>query len=199
MDLKKLIELIKKDGNSNKFSNLIVICLIGILLVIAASFFKNSNSIASVTNKNEKVSNTAEEKNMTTTEYENEQEVKLKALLQSIQGIGNVQVMINFSNDSDEVAAYNENSTSSVINEVDNSGGKRTTVQNSQSNSVVLATNGENTGPVIISTNKPKINGVMIVAEGAEQSNIKLDIITSVAELFDISEDRVNVLPMKNN
>lgn len=198
MDLKKIMEYFKK-GNNNQLSNIIVVCLVGVLLIIAASFFKDNSSFTTLTNKNAKnsTSDSQDSSKLTEDTYRSDQENKLKSLLQSIQGVGSVQVMIYFDTGEEQVPAINQNSSTSVINEVDNSGGKRTTSQSNSSNTVVITNNGDKSEPLIIQTNKPKVNGVLIVAEGAEDSNVKFNITNSVAELFNIPENKVNVFPMK--
>lgn len=200
MDFKKILEDFKKGGN-NQFSNIIVVCLIGIMLVITASFFKGSNSVATLTNKtdsnNNDNTNNMNNTNSEVAAYKNEQENKLKELLQSIQGVGAVKVMIYFDSGEEQVPAYNQNTSSSITNEVDNSGGKRTTIQNSTSNTVVITNDGDKSSTLIIRTNEPKVKGVFISAEGADDPDVRLNITNAVSDLFDISQDKVDVLPME--
>lgn len=200
MDFKKILEDLKKGGN-NQFSNIIVICLIGVMLVIAASFFKGNSSVATLTNKTESTDNNGNTNNTSAegAAYKSEQETKLKDLLQSIQGVGAVKVMIYFGSGEEQVPAYNQNTSSSVTNEVDNSGGKRTTTQNSTSNTVVITNDGDKSSTLIIKTNEPKVKGVFISAEGADDSAVRLNITNAVSDLFDISQDKVDVLPMQKS
>lgn len=204
MDFKKLLEMLKKgEGKNKQMNNIIIIILMGILLIIAASFFKGNTSTATFGNNNNSNGPTASNTSSSSlsaevdTAYENDQENKLKVLLQSIQGVGNTSVMIYFDTGEEQVPAYNENNSSSVINETDNSGGKRTTTQNNSSSSVVLENNGDKTNPLILKKYKPKVTGVLIAAEGADNSDIKLNITNAVSSFFNISVDKVNVYPMK--
>src|SRR5689334_13769919 len=137
MDFKKLLEMLKKgEGKNKQLNNIIIIILMGILLIIAASFFKGNTSTATFGNNNNSNGPTASNTSSSSlsaevdTAYENDQENKLKVLLQSIQVVGNTSVMIYFDTGEEQVPAYNENNSSSVINETDNSGGKRTTTPN---------------------------------------------------------------------
>lgn len=204
MNFKKLLEILKKgEGKNKQLNNIIIIILMGILLIIAASFFKGNTSTATIANNNNSngtIASNISSNNSSAevdTAYENDQENKLKVLLQSIQGVGNTSVMIYFDTGEEQVPAYNENNSSSVINETDNSGGKRTTTQNNSSSSVVLENNGDKTNPLILKTYKPKVTGVLITAEGADNSDIKLNITNAVSSFFNISVDKVNVYPMK--
>lgn len=205
MNFKKLLNMLKKEGDKNKnINNIIIIILIGILLIIATSFFKGDTAISTFSNTKKAseitVNNTSSngsEDSQDISAYESDQENKLKALLQSIQGVGDTKVMIYFGSGEEEVPAYNENKSSSVINETDNSGGKRTTTQNNSGTSIVLENDGEKTKPFILKTYKPKVTGILISAEGADDSDIRLNITNAVASFFDISADKVNVYPMK--
>ena len=206
MNLKKLLEMLKKGEIKNKqVNNIIIVILMGILLIIAASFFKSNTNISTFANNNNKNNNQtaagdSSSNNSQDAEdiaYENEQESKLKVLLQSIQGVGDTSVMIHFSSGEEQVPAYNENKSSSVINETDNSGGKRTTTQNNSGSNVVFENDGDKTKPLILKKYKPKVTGILIVAEGADDSVIKLNITNAVSEFFDIPVDKVNVCPMK--
>lgn len=201
MDLKKLIEKFKQLGMNKQLTNIVIVILVGILIIIAASAFKDTSSLSPTKAQNQTststVAATTSELSTDDSTYENEQEAKLKSLLENIQGVGNVQVMIYYAKGEEEVPAYNESISSSIINENDSSGGKRTTTQNSNGSNVVLTTDGDNTKPLILDKYKPKVTGILITAEGADNSNIKLNITESVSELFGISVNNVNVCPMK--
>ncbi len=205
MDFKKLIQKFKELGLNKQLTNIVIVILVGILIIIAASAFKDTTNVTTSGNQQNKTTNTtASDENSSESEstnddsiYENQQEAKLKSLLENIQGVGKVVVMINYEKGEEEIPAYNESNSSSVINENDSSGGKRTTMQNSTGTNVVLTNNGDSTKPFIVSKYEPKVSGVYIVAEGADDSNIELNITNSVSEFFNISVDKVTVNAMK--
>ncbi|MDF2503324.1 stage III sporulation protein AG [Clostridium sp.] len=204
MDFKKLLEMLKKgDGKNKHINNIIIIILVGVLFIVAASFFKgNSTTMSSNNTSNNNNQAAVSDSSSSNSDkddaaYEAEQEKRLKNLLQSIQGVGNTSVIINFGTGEEQIPAYNENNSSSVINEDDNSGGKRTTTQNNSGSTVVLENNGDKTEPFIVKKYKPKVTGVLISAEGADNSVVQLSITNAVSEFFDISVDKVNVYPMK--
>lgn len=208
MDFKKLIEKFKKLSLNKQLTNIVIVILVGILIIIAASAFKDSTGINTSKNQKENTvssdstnngDNSTDGSNSSSSDdsYENDQETKLKNILENIDGVGAVQVMIYYDRGEEQVPAYNQNNSSSVTSEDDNSGGKRTTTQNSIGTNVVVTTNGDKTEPLIINKYKPKVTGIFITAEGADNSDIKLDITNSVAEFFNIPVDKVNVYPMK--
>ncbi|AAK80046.1 stage III sporulation protein AG [Clostridium acetobutylicum] len=209
MNFKKFLSNLKFDSKDEKtkkstVTNIVILGLIGILLIITADFFKNSsnNSITgSITENN--VKNTKAENDGTKNEvkpskdYETNMEEKLKQTLEQIDGVGKVQVMIYFGSGEEQVPATNENKTKSVTDEADNSGGKRTTTQDSDGSTIVTSKDGDKESPFILKEYKPQITGVCVVAEGADNSVIKLNIVNAVVDLFQLTEDKVNVYPMK--
>lgn len=199
MDFKKLINYFKDEKKKkNVFTNIIIIGLIGLLIVIVSSFFNSADSFSKSDNSKKQDSKTqGEAGNDNIQNYEASVENKLKSTLEQMDGVGKVQIMMYFSSGEEQVPAFNVNKSTSVINETDNSGGKRTTTQDSDGDTVVMSKDGDRESPLILKKYKPKITGVCIVAEGAQDETTKLNITNAVVELFGIPADKVNVYPMK--
>jgi stage III sporulation protein AG len=202
VDPKKLIEKFKKLSLNKQLTNIVIVILVGILIIIAASAFKDTTNVNTDNSQKENtvssdLSDNNDDSNSNIGSYENQQETKLKKILENIQGVGEVQDMIHYDRGKEQVPAYDQSNSSSVTNEDDNSGGKRTTTQNSTGTNMVLTNNGDKTEPFIIDEYQPRVTGIIITAEGADNAQIRLDITTSVSELFNIPLDKVNVLPMK--
>ena len=211
MNFKKWFSYIKEgvnnksinSKNKNKTVNLIIIFLMGILMLITVSFFKtsDSNKSESVTSSNSESDKTEQTSTKDTSynlnDYEKSVEDKLKSTLENIDGVGKVDVMINFESGEEQVPAVNVNDSTNTTNEKDNSGGTRTTTQSNNGSTVVITNDGEKSEPLIVKTYKPKVSGVCVVAEGAENKITALRISKAVVDLFDITEDKVNVYPMK--
>lgn len=171
-------------------------------MIITADFFRNTSNMPSGSSNNN-TNNSKNSQNKTKNEvkpskdYETSMENKLKSTLEQIDGVGKVQVMIYFGSGEEEVPAANENKTKSVTDETDNSGGKRTTTQDLDGSTIVTSKDGDKESPFILKDYKPQITGVCVVAEGADNSVIKLNIVNAVVDLFQLNEDKVNVYPMK--
>jgi stage III sporulation protein AG len=60
-----------------------------------------------------------------------------------------------------------------------------------------MSTSDGNNEPFILKTYKPKIVGVIVLAEGAENSKIKYELEQAVSKLYNLSLDKVNVYSMK--
>ncbi len=80
----------------------------------------------------------AEENSNITESTEYNLEEKLKNILSNISGVGQVDILITYSETSETVPIYNENSTTSNTEETDTSGGKRTITESNSNKEVVV-------------------------------------------------------------
>jgi stage III sporulation protein AG len=193
----------KSSTQSNKLFNIVVLVMIGILCVIGSNYFKRASkpTLAPIAYDNNQIE-IAEDKELCTLkemeEYEERLSSKLKHILEQIDGVGNVEVMIYFESGEEHIPAINETDSNSVTDETDSNGGKRSIKQDNDGKTVVMLNEGEKTKPFITKTYEPKITGICIVAEGAENNVTELRISQAVVNLFNLQEEKVNVYPMKN-
>ena len=202
MDKDKIIKEIKKILAQKQLKNLIAVCivlgfaLIAMNVLLPSSKTLSNNKVSSgVTAKNTEdtsIIKETDEKN-----YEQQQKTDLKNILKKMNGVGDVEVMMSFENGEQKVPAYDKNSQKSTTEETDNQGGKRVNNQNTDGESIVMTTADGNNEPFILTTYKPKIIGVIILAEGASNSKTKYEIEQAVSKLYNLSLDKVNVYSMK--
>lgn len=123
-------------------------------------------------------------------------ENKLEQILSKIQGVGDVRVCINYSETSEVVAMYNENSKTSNTEESDTSGGTRKIQENdSQKEIVYKEENGEKV-PITQKIIKPKIEGAIIIAKGANSADTKTNIIQAVEAVTGLATHKIQVFEM---
>lgn len=197
MNFKKLLENYKKSPSNKNISNLLIVVLVLVLVLVTVSAFKGASP--QVVNSNQagtgKVSEIkSSDDNM---DVENKLEDKLKTTLELIDGVGKVETMVYFESGEEQVPALNVNNSTNYTEENDNAGGTRKTTQTNTDNTVVVTNDGDKTEPLIVKTYKPKISGVIVVAEGANDKVVQYKITQAVMNLFDISADKVNVYVMK--
>lgn len=212
MDFKKLFnleKLIKKSNDNDdkkiNIGSLFILILVGVLLVILSGAFKEKSIFTSGNLKNSNTNLTSTEQNtsadvgkneLSRTEEE-EIENKLKETLENMQGVGKVQVMIYFKGGEEQVPAININDSTSLTEEKDVDGGTRKITQKNDGRSIVMMNTENGTEPFVVKKFKPEVTGVCIVAEGAENNLTKLEIQKAVINLFDLTENKVNVYAMK--
>lgn len=128
---------------------------------------------------------------------ENTLESNLENTLSKIDGVGDVKVLISYVESSEVVAMYNENTKSTSTQEEDSGGGKRVINEtDTQKDIVYKEENGEKL-PITRKVVSPKIEGAIIIAQGASDANIKNNIIQAVEAVTGIATHKIQVFEMK--
>lgn len=194
----ELDKLLKIKG----MNNLIIICLMMGFVLIALNVLlpeytnnHNNNYISDPSNTSSTY-NSSEENVKTKEDYEEKQKNDLINILKKIEGVGDVDVMMTFESGEQKVPAYDTSAQTSTTEEKDTSGGTRVNNQNTDGSTVVMTNKDGDNEPFILTTYKPKIIGVIVVAEGAENSKTKYDIEQAVSRVYNLSLDKVNVYSM---
>jgi stage III sporulation protein AG len=159
--------------NKNVTTVLYVIVVIGIVLML----FPKSQNVTK-TEQTEKAEDTD------TAQSVHSLERRLEQLLSMSEGAGRVKVMLTYKDNGSVILA--EDSTD------DESTGDNTRV--SRQSNVVL--NGENM-PVVLSEVSPQIEGVVIVAEGGGNIEVKNSLIKAAEALTGAEAHKIEVLKMK--
>jgi stage III sporulation protein AG len=128
------------------------------------------------------------------TYYEND----LKELLEEISGVNEVKVEVNLNSTEVKRIVKETNRTSSETKETDNQGGKRDRTDHQVEEKVIIIQTEKGDQPIVISTEKPKVTGVSIVADGADSIQVKAWILEAVTKLLDVPSIKVAVLPMNS-
>jgi stage III sporulation protein AG len=135
--------------------------------------------------------------NKAITDYEQEYESQLKAALDEMLGVNDVRVVVNIESTEEQVLEKNKVSKNQTTNETDTNGGKRKVQDSSTDEQMVIIRNGDKEVPIVVQTNKPKIRGVLVVAKGAENIQVKKWIVEAVTRALDVPSYRVAVMPKK--
>ncbi|CAH0177850.1 hypothetical protein SRABI96_01354 [Peribacillus sp. Bi96] len=133
----------------------------------------------------------------TTKDYEIYLQNEMKEALESIAGVKDVKVVIYVDASEKKVYERNKVTQKQVTSETDQEGGKRTVEDTSVDEQLVLVKSGEKEGPIISETKKPSVRGVLVVAKGAENIQIKKWIVEAVTRSLDVPSHRVSVMPKK--
>lgn len=130
-------------------------------------------------------------------DYEQAYESQLRDLLRKIVGVGEVEVMVTIESTEETVVEKNEKDTQQITNEKDNQGATRTISEVTRSGEVVLYQVSGNQSPIVVKTIKPKIRGVVVVANGAENVTVKKLISEAVERGLDVPPHRISIVPRK--
>ena len=131
--------------------------------------------------------------------YIADMEARLENILRKVNGIGDVEVMLTLKTSKEQVALKDSPYTKEGLNEVDGEGGSRTDNNIQREESTVLMTNEDGkTVPYIIQEYEPKVEGVVVIAEGGDDVRIIKDIMDAVEVLFDVPVHKVKVMKMSD-
>lgn len=113
--------LFKREGNDKKkIENLVVFIIILVITIIFINTIWNSDKEKAENNTGKVLADKIENDNNVSDEIELELEQRLEKILKKIEGVGNVNVLLTYSETSRTLAMYNEDSTQSDTQESDN-------------------------------------------------------------------------------
>ncbi|MBR3002100.1 MAG: hypothetical protein IKF38_00790 [Clostridia bacterium] len=188
-----------KPNDKKKMENLIVFGIILIITIIAINVIWNDDKKSNSKENVDVPSGQLASKQNTTSENSTnvDLETKLKNILQKIQGVGKVEVFVNYSESSETVAMYNENSKVSSTEETDTSGGKRVIEQTDTQKDIIYKEDDGQKVPITQKIIQPKIEGAIITAEGAGNANIKANIVQAVEAATGLATHKIQVFEMQ--
>lgn len=203
--INKIKGWMQKDEGKNqkkKIENLIFFLVLLVVTIVAINLIwkedkteekeqENSNTVGSKT-----LADTSSENTISTSDVTN-LDSNLEGILSQIDGVGKVSVLVTYSESSQSVAMYNENTKETSTEEKDESGGTRTiTESDTQKDVIFKETDGEKE-PVIQKTVMPKIEGAIVTAEGAGNANVKATIVQAVEAVTGLATHKIQVFEMK--
>lgn len=195
--------------------NLLILVLLGVLLFIIALPVKKEDSAATDTGTeiteqyNAGILTSSGQQNVaqqdtvyvgtqavtagSMEEYAAYLEGKLKKMLESVQGVGEVEVMITMESSEERIVEKDMTAERSQTEEQDSAGGTRT-VSSSNTGYQTVYQEGSQGSPFVVKTITPKVEGVLVVAEGAGKGNMTGEITQVVQALFGVEAHKVKVL-----
>lgn len=183
-----------KDKDKKTLINVITALVIGILLIIMSNtIFKHTNDNTKKDLQNIQQDN-PEKVESNEESYEIKLEKRLESALSTVEGVGNVKVMITLKNGREIIVAEDSSIDKSDTVEEDKSGGKRTINSLKKDDKAVLKSGNE---PIILKELQPKIEGVIIIAEGGNSVEIKNSLIKATQALLNVEAHKIEVLKMK--
>lgn len=138
----------------------------------------------------QKKSNETALPSFSTEELSVQMEKKLTALVGGINGVGHCNVMVTYENGIEYVYANESKSTSDVMDEGE--GGKKQE-KNSQENSLVIIDTGNGKEALRVKEIQPKVRGVVVVCDGADNISVRQRVVDAVTTALDISSAKVYV------
>lgn len=188
----KIKQISEKLKTSKNIEFLIALLIVGVIISIAASVFLEGD-------KNQQEDITADDKKTEHQEINGDYlEDKLENVLSQIQGAGQVSVMITYESGPEIVAAYESSETNNTTEEKGEAGISKTTKQRETNKKPAELQNQGSTSPMILKEKQPEIRGVIVVAQGANDIKVKMELTTAVKTVLNIPVHKVKVCTKKN-
>lgn len=183
----------------------LLLLALGILLMFSSDFFQKKQTVPITTQKqtdnNTNEVQTFSQKGPSLSQVEKDEkkfEDQLKNALEGIIGVSDVTVVVNLASSDIKVLEKDTVVRNQKTDETDRDGGKRTVDDQSTDSKVVIVREGDKEVPIVIKEDKPGVRGVIITAKGADNIEIKKNILDAVTRLLGVPSHRVSILAKKS-
>ena len=188
----------KEEGNNKKrIENLVIFLIILIVTVVMINYIWNGETKEKNEEYLERKVLASDDKENNNTTFTNSIENRLENILSKIKGVGEVNVLITYSQTSTVMPMYSEDTSQTLTKETDTNGGTRTVSETVNKKDVVYEENSNTKVPVTQSTIEPVIEGAIITAKGASKSEIKASIIQAVEAATGLAAHKIQVFEME--
>lgn len=193
------------ENKKNKYYWMLLLVLVGVAFMILSSFisvkeevppFDTSSNNQSIQETSALITNSSDPKTMQ--DYEEIYENQIREALLDMLGVKDATVIVNLDSTEELVIEKDLKISEQITKERDKEGGTRDITDLNRDEQVVIYQKGNDDHPLILKTLKPKVRGVIIVVEGAENLQTKAMIIEAVQRFLDISSYKIAILPKKS-
>lgn len=161
--------------------NLYILLIIGILILISANFItpdKDKHKSA---------------ENIHNCDFSDD-EKRLEEILSKVEGAGKTNVMITYETGTEKVTLQNSKLNKRDLGEENHPG----TIQYTEERETVMTGSGSSQTPFISKEIRPRVRGVIVVAEGGGNNKTKYELTNAVAAVLDVAYYRIQVLQKSN-
>lgn len=195
----------KSENNKKKIENLVVLVIILIITVIVINLIWNGDNGEEkkpTSDPNKKLATTIEEGIAEETVQASSSlykiDTELEEILCKIEGVGEVNVMITYSQTSQTVPLYNEDRTTKDTEETDKSGGTRKITESDSKKDIIFKESDGEKQPITQSIISPRIEGAIIAAKGAANVDVKTKIVQAVEAVTGLATHKIQVFEMQS-
>ena len=186
----------KEGGEKKRRDRWMLLALFGILILVIVWPVGSKNKEAD-NQVSESVAGTEKRTNNYAEQYTANMELRLKEILENVDGAGAVQVMITVKNNGEQVVEKDKSySESKTIQSGD--GGKNTTTANTSRSESTVYDRTDSGSPYVVKQLEPEIEGVLVAAQGAGDETVVNEITYAVQVLFDVPVHKIKVVKMSS-
>lgn len=199
--LKDLKTRFTKYGSKKLIEKAVIIAIVGVICLIAGSvLFEGSSTNGAKDSALDSIGNTETVETLKqSSDDKDEMEDSLQSILSKIKGAGKVDVMITFYSGNESVPAVDVKTSEGDTQEKDKEGGSRIIKQSDVDNKTIYEENNGVKKPFIVKEILPKVKGVVIVADGAGDIEVKSNLAKATEALLDIASHKIQVFQRTSN
>lgn len=180
-----IIKQIKKFCSNKK--NLYILLAVGIIILISSNIFTSSGD----KDQSNKQTNSA------IVSFPDD-EKRLEQILSKVHGAGKTEVMITYDTGVEKVTIQNSKIDKSSSSNTEETGGETLTTDTAEERQTVMNGSGNSQTPFVVKEVNPQVRGVLVVAEGAGDENVRYNLTNAVAAVLDVPYYRIQVLQKSN-
>ena len=171
----------KKLKNKKSVSVILVLGICGMLLIGLSDVFSNTKNATSV------------KESISTDEYIKNLEKKVRDMLASVDGAGRCKIMITAESSSEQNFATDD----SIKQDMQSDQTENKNKTDIQKEIVMVEDSSGKKIALVKNVSEPKIRGVLILCEGADNVGIKETITNAVKTLLGVSANKISVYKLK--
>jgi stage III sporulation protein AG len=111
-----------------------------------------------------------------------------------MSGVGEATVMITLSSSAEKVVEKDVETSNETVTESDSQGGSRTTKNGNRGETTIYNDKDSSGAPYISKELSPKVEGVIVIAEGGDDALVKQNITEAVQALFGIDTHKIRIM-----
>ena len=167
--------------------------LVGILLLVIAIPVENREEKS---REEQRIQTREETSYDTSIDYGKRLERRLEQVLENMEGVGKVKVMITLQDEGEHVVEKDRSQNSQDISEEDGNAKRTTGERQFQEETVYSQENSSRGEPIVRREVAPRVEGVLVVAEGGEDAKTVENISDAVLALFPVEIHKIKVVKM---
>ncbi|MFZ5975843.1 MAG: stage III sporulation protein AG [Bacillota bacterium] len=163
-----------------------------VIVIIAAIAFIYFTSFSTPSDSKEPAPSASAAKTQTA-----DLEKRLAEVLSSIQGAGRVEVMVTYESGAQIVPAVNTKTQTDVEEKDDQNGNQTTSKSENTTSELVTVQNNGSSEAVVLREDQPQVRGVVVIAQGAGDVNVRMQLAQAVCTVLNVDQSSVDVFIMK--
>ncbi|MCM1160840.1 MAG: stage III sporulation protein AG [Roseburia sp.] len=125
---------------------------------------------------------------------------EVEDILKYMEGVGRVKVLVTMETSKEAIVEKDSSYTRSNTLETDSEGGSRNISDMDNQEETIYGTDSQgNKTPYVVKEIAPLVKGVVVVAEGGGNSQVKENITEALVALFDLEPHKIKVVKMRGD